>query len=314
MTTDSRQNPAARNPKTGRRHIHAIFFMTAMIGCFLLLNAAPVFSMTLTLRASAPSSMGQAEINRPGQIPHSRVANGAKNIKAAWLALPTARYQHGVLGDDLEAGRLAVETSSGSIVTIDLPFERVFEDLEPRLADLNEDGADEIMVVESDAKSGASLAVYGMVNGRLKKQAKTLFLGRSQRWLNPVGAGDFDGDGALEIALVATPHIGGILRLYRLNGSRLSLFAEYPGVSTHQIGSVELGMGRVIFSRPRDLILAPNQSREALMLLEWTPAGWNELARATLPDPLESSLTPAGLDLWRFRLENGAHYEIQIER
>jgi len=57
------------------------------------------------------------------------------------------------------------------------------------------------------------------------------------RWLNPLGVGDFDGDGRLDIALVATPHIGGRLRLYRYQPGRLTLFAERSGVSTHRIGS-----------------------------------------------------------------------------
>jgi len=315
MKTVFSRSPAGRKKKSRRRRAGAIVFMAAFTGFFFHLTANPVFSINLKLRPSSSSSLDASVIQRRGQIPHSRMTTGTKNIKAAWLAFPTDRYRHGVLGDDLEAARLAVETPQGKMASIDLPFRRVFEDLEPRLADLNGDGADEIMVVESDAEAGASLAVYGLAkNGRLEKQAETPFLGRSQRWLNPVGAGDFDGDGALEIALVATPHIGGLLRLYRLNGSRLSLFGEYPGVSTHQMGSVELGMGRVVFSRPRDMILAPNQSHGALMLLEWTPTGWKKHAQTPLPDHLESSLTPVDADRWRFRLRNGAYYEIQLER
>ena len=122
-----------------------------------------------------------------------------------------------MFGDELEASRLVVETAEGEQVEVVLPVNRVFEDVEPRLADVNGDNSDEIIVVESDVQLGASLAVYGIVEGRLEQIAATPFIGKPHRWLNPVGVGDFDGDGHADIALVATPHIGGILRLYRLN-------------------------------------------------------------------------------------------------
>jgi VCBS repeat protein len=213
----------------------------------------------------------------------------------------------------LEASRLVVETFDRERLHVDLPITRVFEDLEPRLADINGDNTDDIIVVESDTKLGASLAVYGIASGRLVRIAATPFLGKPQRWLNPVGVGDFDGDGRVDIALVATPHIGGVLRLYRLQGAILSLFAEYPGVSTHRMGSTELGLGRVISAVPRDRLLVPNQARRAIMLLEWTHNGWQEITRAELPGYLGSSLIPVKADRWRFQLENGEYYEIQLD-
>ena len=184
------------------------------------------------------------------------------------------------------------ETAEGQRVHVELPVNRVFEDVEPRLADVNGDKTDELLVVETDVQLGASLAVYGIVEGRLVQIAATPFIGKPNRWLNPLGVGDFDGDGNADVALVATPHIGGVLRLYRLTGATLSLFAEYSGVSTHRLGSTELGLGRVISATPRDRFLVPNQARRALMLLEWTGRGWQELARASLPGELNSSLIP----------------------
>ena len=47
-------------------------------------------------------------------------------------------------------------------VVYQLPFHRVFEDRLPRLADLDGDGRDEIIVVESDAIRGAALVVLGL--------------------------------------------------------------------------------------------------------------------------------------------------------
>ncbi|PMR68583.1 hypothetical protein CR158_22340 [Halomonas heilongjiangensis] len=42
------------------------------------------------------------------------------------------------------------------------------------------------------------------------------------RWLNPVGVADLSGNGEAEIAAVTTPHIGGVLRVYRRSGERWS--------------------------------------------------------------------------------------------
>lgn len=206
-----------------------------------------------------------------------------------------------------------VETRSGKRLQVDLPFRRVFEDLEPRLVDVDGNCRDEIIVVESDKFLGASLAVYGIIDGRLVRIAATSFLGQPHRWLNPLGVGDFDGDGKLDIALVATPHIGGKLRLYRFNNSKLSHFAEYPGISTHRMGSTELGLGRVVTAGPRDQMLVPDQTRRVLMLLEWSPSQWQLIARTELPDQLGSSLTPTVDGGWRFQLEDGRHFEVQID-
>src|SRR5690606_33675671 len=113
-----------------------------------------------------------------------------------------------------------------------LPHTRVFEDIEPRLADLDGDGAPEAIVVETDLDRGARLAVYdagGLV-------AATPFIGRRHRWLAPVGAADLDGDGRVEIAYVETPHLGKTLKIVRLVGDDLQPVAEAPGLTNHRIG------------------------------------------------------------------------------
>ena len=268
----------------------------------------------LKIRSAGLPPPVDSATEKPDQLPLSRVARGHRNITAAWFADPTDRYRHGVLGDDLEAGRLVVETRSGKRLQVDLPPRRVFEDLEPRLVDVDGDSRDEIFVVESDKFLGASLAVYGIIDGRLVRLAATSFLGQPYRWLNPLGVGDFDGDGNLDIALVATPHIGGKLRLYRITNSNLSIFAEHSGISTHRMGSTELGLGRVVPATPRDQLLVPNQTRRILMLLEWSPNQWQLIARTDLPGQLGSSLTPTAEGGWRFKLEDGRHFEVRIDR
>ena len=165
-------------------------------------------------------------------------AAGEWVVTSAEFTEPTTRYDHGILGDAVEYGamRISVTDSAGNRgrahTDIVLPPSRVFEDLAPRLADLDGDGASEIIVVETDLAKGASLAVYdayGLV-------ARTPFLGQPHRWLAPVGAADLDGDGRVEIAYIETPHLGRVLKVVRLEGDRLVPVAEWAGLTNHRIG------------------------------------------------------------------------------
>ncbi len=266
----------------------------------------------LRIREIGPEAPVTAHERRADQLSGSRTTRGEKNIAAVWLAGPTTRYRHGVLGDAIEASRLVVETRTGKTLVHELPASRVFEDLHPRLVGLDDDGEDEILIVETDSQLGASLAVYGIVDDRVVRKAMTAFLGQAYRWLNPLGVGDFDADGRLDIALVATPHIGGRLRLYRNTAPTLTQFAETGGVSTHSIGSMELELGRVVYNADRDRVLLPNQSHESLLLLVWTPSGIEELARQALPAPIVTSLQPTGVNRWRFQIDGGRHLEVHV--
>ncbi len=73
---------------------------------------------------------------------------------------PTTRYPHAVLGDDVEYTTLAVTLPDGRTLrtTWDVPV--VFEDLSPRLADLDGDALPEIITVESHESLGARLAIW----------------------------------------------------------------------------------------------------------------------------------------------------------
>ena len=159
-----------------------------------------------------------------------------------YFAGPTRRYAHGVLGDDVEWGRLVyVQQGSAAhgpylFMEIFLPPSRVFEDLTPRLYDLDGDGQFEIVVVESEASSGAQLSVYGLRDLRLVQLAATPHIGRANRWLAPLGAADLDGDGAVEIAYIDRPHLAKTLRIWRYADGGLEPVAQAPGLSNHRIG------------------------------------------------------------------------------
>jgi hypothetical protein len=287
------------------------FTRESVFAILLAFVSLPANASSLELsRISKPLAIPAAPLLKD-QIPHSKVAVGDGVIARAYLSSPTRRYDHGVLGDKTEAASLTLILGDGRKLTYELPESRVFEDLVPRLTNLDGEDPDEIVIVESDVKLGASLAVYGLVEDEIVKTASTQFIGRANRWLNPTGAGDFNGDSVPDLALVSTPHIGGTLELYSYTPPRLVSYAQKRGVSTHFIGSTSLGMGTVVKGEPKDLILAPAQNHHELLLLEWVDGEIVERASVNLPASIISELLPAGYNQWLFGLENGSWYTVK---
>ena len=122
-----------------------------------------------------------------------------------------------------------------------LPETRVFEDVAPRLFDVDGDDAPEVITVESDLQRGARLAIYH--EGGLL--AATPFIGQRNRWLAPVGVGaaDLDGDGKVELAYVDRPHLAKTLRIFRYVDGDLVHVADLPGVTNHRIGERDIAGG-----------------------------------------------------------------------
>ena len=86
---------------------------TAILSVYFSWCAVSSPAAELKVRSIGPSPPIVSAPEKPDQLPLSRVARGHRNINVAWLAGPTDRYRHGVLGDDFEAARLVVETRSG---------------------------------------------------------------------------------------------------------------------------------------------------------------------------------------------------------
>ncbi|MGJ3264527.1 MAG: FG-GAP repeat domain-containing protein [Salinarimonas sp.] len=256
----------------------------------------------LLLRATAPA-LAQAP-SPDARIPHSTVATGTRDIARAWLAEPTTRYAHGVLGDAIEAGALAVETQDGTRLVHRLPADHVFEDLAPRLVDLDGDGRDEVIVVRADSRLGAALAVYGVEDGALVETAATPPIGRANRWLNPIGAADLDGDGAMELAWIETPHIGGVLRIAtfddraRRDGTLVPR-AALRGVSNHALGSTALGLHALVDADgdATPEIVVPTQARDALVVVDLVGGRLVETGRLALPGRVVGDIARQGTGL-----------------
>ncbi|HIP23621.1 MAG TPA: VCBS repeat-containing protein [Rhodobacteraceae bacterium] len=155
----------------------------------------------------------------------------AQDITSARYGGPTRAYDHGILGDKVEYTKLILR-AGGRRIVIEVGDGFVFEDLAPRLVDLNGDGRPEVITVRTDMQRGASLAIYG-VDGLI---TQTPPIGQRYRWLAPVGVGDFDGNGRVEIAYVETPHLGKVLKIYHYFNRELVLAAALQGYSNHRIG------------------------------------------------------------------------------
>lgn len=242
----------------------------------------------ICLKPGAPPAVVRAS----NGIPDGTVATDpGPGIVRAWYSEPTGRYGHAILGDRIEAGALEAVDAAGQLYGMSLDPNFVFEDLTPRLADMDGDGTAEIVSIRSQQDAGAAIAVYGIRKGRLVEIAATASIGRPNRWLNVAGIADFTGDGRLDIALVTTPHIGGRLEIWTLVSGLFTRVAAAEGFSNHAIGSTELGLSAVADvdgDGVPDLAL-PDAERSALRIVSVRDGANHSIAAI----PLEGSVVTA---------------------
>ncbi len=235
-------------------------------------------------------------------------AKGEGDIARAWYFEPTTRYDHFVQGRDYEAAALAVHLASGETLSIDLPEDQVFEDTTPRLGDLDGDGHNEIVTILSSVDAGASIAVFEVSDGTLVLKTKTAFIGQAHRWLNIAGLGDFDGDGTLDIASVAMPHLVKRLDIHTLENGSLELLGSAPGFSNHRLGSTHTDMAVVadFDADGIDDLVLPNASRTALGMVRFAGRNFTVTATPPLPAPADGAMRVTGDGEIRIGLEDGS--------
>lgn len=158
---------------------------------------------------------------------------------------PTGRYGHGILGETPEWGSLTfmVQNSCAHGPSLwrelTLPKQRVFEDIAPRFVDIDKDGSPEIVVIETHVNKGARVSVYSSYDvdtDNIKLLTSTPYIGRTHRWLAPVGIADFNGDGDMDIAYIDRPHLAQILRVWSYKNGKLVEIANATGLTNHKIG------------------------------------------------------------------------------
>jgi hypothetical protein len=178
-----------------------------------------------------------------GVLPDGHIAIADEgDIRNAWYSMPTRRYAHGVLGDDIESGSLVVVTEDQEKLEFVLPKTQVFEDITPRIHDLDGDGKNEVVAIRSSQIGGSAVALYGIRDGELAELGASSENGQPNRWINIAGIIG-NGDGTATVYAVRTPHIGG--RLFSLNyanGEVTESDTLATDVSNHVIGSRELDL------------------------------------------------------------------------
>ncbi len=207
------------------------------------------------------------------------------------------RYAHGVLGDGTEATRVLWLERHGlqTLRSLTLPAPHVFEDIELRpvqvpaqapnapLAPLAREAAG-LLTVRS-GPDGGQLALVTADPAQpqgLRVAALGDTVGGFHRWLAPSTQGR-------HLVAVHTPHIGGVLHVYRLDGQGLSRRRLVADVSTHAIGSRETDLAAWVQGR----LVLPSQEGRLLRVLD-PSLDWAELFTVGLPG--RATLTAALAD------------------
>jgi hypothetical protein len=210
----------------------------------------------------------------------------------AVLAGPDAsRYDHGVLGDGIEATRVLWLERHGLDVlrSLTLPAPHVFEDIAPRPVALPGTPARFGVLTVRAGPDGGQLALVTADPARkqgLQVAATGDTVGGFHRWLAPTTDGR-------QMLAVHTPHIGGVLHVYQLTdpreGQQLTRRRLLNDVSTHRIGSRELDLSVWL----RGMLVLPSQDGRRLRVLN-PAADWAE--QQSVPLPARVGMTTALAD------------------
>lgn len=193
------------------------------------------------------------------QLPEQEIATSLDKRVYAQYAMRTEKYGHGILGDKIEAEQLVIVVDS-VFYTLNLANEYVFEDIRPRLYDVDGDGALEFITIRTHVSQGAGIAIYKIIDGQLTEYAHLAEIGTAYRWLNIVAINDLDNDGLAELVWIETPHIGGILKVAKLSAGKLNVLAETGQYSNHKIGERNLCLSVLTQELNKKVFYVPNQS------------------------------------------------------
>lgn len=186
-----------------------------------------------------------------------------------FLSDPTTQYGHGVLGDKVEAKAISLVATKPHlqlITQIPIGDDWVIEGIMPIWADLDQDGQREIIVTRANDNEGAQIVAFSE-DGSLFASGPSI--GNGFRWRNQMAVGAFDNSGDLHLVDVLTPHIGGTVEFYRLNGDKLDIETGVRQYTSHVIKSRNLDMGiSADFNSDGKLeVLVPTQDRTQLIIV-----------------------------------------------
>jgi len=262
-----------------------------------------------------PHFSGQDEMDKLpiDALPDARILTDGSG-RLMFLSSPSDTYPHGIMGDEIEATAIMI------IDTLVKPFVGqeiriasgdVIEGIAPIWVDLDGDDSREIIVTQSNMNDGARIVVY-REDGRIFAQGDPV--GQGFRWIHQVAAGQFIEGGPLEIAAVRTPHIGGVVGIYSIEGDQLVVVDSLSGYSSHWIGSRNLDSALAGDFNGDGLIelIVPDQAQTNLHGVQFSDGHLTSIWNVSLEGRLGTNLV--GLELADGRLALGAGTEDHVLR
>jgi hypothetical protein len=228
-------------------------------------------------------------------LPDARIVTaGGTDRKAFVFADATRRYDHAVLGDDVEAGSVAVVDHDDGLSELtrirpNPADSAVFEGIAPIVADLTGDGEREVVVTESDGDRGARVVAF---DARGERLATGPAIGHGYGWRHQLAVAPFAPDGSVEIAAVRTPHVGQTAEFYRLVDGELRTVGTTSGYSSHAMGSRNLdgGLAGDLDGDGRIELLVPTADRRKLGAVRRTQDGAEGIWEVGLGGELTTNL------------------------
>ena len=188
---------------------------------------------------------------------------------------PTSRYEHAILGDAIEAATLVL-IKDKTVYTLTLTEDYVFEDIKPRLFDVDGDGELEVITIRSHVDDGAGIMIYKIMNSKLTEYAWVDDIGLGYRWLNIAAIYDLDSDGNVELAWIQTPHIGGILKVAQIQPGRLQVIDEEAYFSNHTIGETNLCLSVLTKTSKAPTLYVPTQNGNMIVGFQFKNDKWEK--------------------------------------
>ena len=217
-----------------------------------------------------------------------------ENNRLIVLTEPTTRYDHGIAGDDLEASAIVLietEPELRIVQTITIAEPDVIEGISAIWADIDNDGARDIIVTVSNNDTGARIIAY-RADGSLLAESDPIGLGH--RWRHQIAVAEFEPNKPPLLVDIRTPHIGGIVEFFQFKDGKLEIVNSINGFSAHSIGSRNLDSALAGDFNNNGVIelLAPDQGHINLGIISLD----NVMASIPLDGVLTSNLSAAELD------------------
>ncbi len=226
-------------------------------------------------------------------LPDSQIIEDDKG-RLLILSDPSDKYQHGILGDDIEPTSVTIVQVSEepSVIShFSVPEDWVIESILPIWSDWDGDGKREIVLTLSNATHGAKLVLYDEDGNVL---AESIPIGKGFRWRHALAIAAFGENGERLLVDIVTPHIGGIVSFYSWDKKEkaLKIEATLPNYSTHDIGSRVMGMYTLMMDEQSGqvLLIVPTQSKTELAALRYVSGAIQEEWRIPLGGRLSGNI------------------------